>query len=93
MIPSYTIPRPAAGGDLATPAHDPSAPVKTDRPLPSWLPSPDYTESRRSVLEEIKKGNFDISRSIEWPIAWVRRSIVVAVWRLEADVSDCGGPF
>jgi hypothetical protein len=44
-------------------------------------------------LEEIKKGNFDISRSIEWPIAWVRRSIVVAVWRLEADVSDCGGPF
>ena len=73
IIPSYTVPRPAAGGDLATPAHDPSAPVKSDRPLPFWLPSIDRSESRRSVLEEVKKAGYDISRTIEWPIAWVRR--------------------
>lgn len=71
IIPSYTIPRPAAVGDLAVPAHDASAPVKTDRPLPSWLSSIDRSESRRSVLEELKKAGYDISRTIEWPIAWV----------------------
>lgn len=84
VIPSYTIPRPAVGGDLTTPAHDPSAPVRTDRPLPAWLPSFDWSDARKTVLEEVKKAGYDISRAIEWPIAWVRPPFLIPSSRARA---------